>query len=282
MSKPRPMPFWAEDWLTSMAVQTMSLEEQGGYFRLLCYCWTARGHALPDDDAKLLLLSCLNRETWDRGNVRAMFTTHPTIPSAVSNPKLLEVSAEDLEYRSNKAKAGKISARARRQQKANRASTERQPPSPSPSPTPKEEEARARDPQSTTPERVVTGGTSCTRENAVALLRHYQQEYRKAKGKAPVMEFGGAYLNAAYTALQARGLAECKGLVGKFLELDGREAAEGWPFTFFPRAIAKLENPAPATGKASAPSRPKTPDELAAADPEHAARLAEFRARSRS
>lgn len=46
--------FYAADYLADMDVQMMTLEEEGMYIRLLCYCW--REGSLPNDDEQLLRL----------------------------------------------------------------------------------------------------------------------------------------------------------------------------------------------------------------------------------
>ena len=50
-SKAPAFQFYAADWLADEAVSVMSLEEEGAYFRALCYCW--REGSIPADQDKL-------------------------------------------------------------------------------------------------------------------------------------------------------------------------------------------------------------------------------------
>jgi len=75
-------PFFVNDWLSSTAVNAMTLAEQGAYLRLLCLAWNEPDCTLPDDDAQLSLLSLLNR-AWALGSdekIRACFCPDPDRP----------------------------------------------------------------------------------------------------------------------------------------------------------------------------------------------------------
>ena len=62
--RPPSFQFYPRDFISDPAVQTMTVEQQGAYFRLLCFAWLQpRQGWLRDDDAQLSLLSGLNG-TW--------------------------------------------------------------------------------------------------------------------------------------------------------------------------------------------------------------------------
>jgi len=52
-----PFPIDAADWLSSAAIASMSIAEEGAYMRLLLYAWEQSDCGLPDDDAILAGLS---------------------------------------------------------------------------------------------------------------------------------------------------------------------------------------------------------------------------------
>lgn len=47
------MPFYVDDWLSSDAVESFSLEQQAAYLRLLLRQWKAKDGVLPKDEASL-------------------------------------------------------------------------------------------------------------------------------------------------------------------------------------------------------------------------------------
>jgi uncharacterized protein YdaU (DUF1376 family) len=51
--------FYPQDYLSSARVAEMSLEEEGAYIRLLCYCWTTGSiPADPERCARLIGKGC--------------------------------------------------------------------------------------------------------------------------------------------------------------------------------------------------------------------------------
>ena len=110
------MPFYVNDWLSSQKTACMTLEQQGAYVRLLCYCWASQSASIPDDDAVLAKLSGMN-EGWFNGGsqmVRVCFVTHPHMPSFLTNEKLLDLWNERQEWREKSAAAGRKSGESRR------------------------------------------------------------------------------------------------------------------------------------------------------------------------
>ena len=63
--------FYPRDWLASLTVSSMTPAQEGAYIRLLAYDWDNDG--LPDDDAKLLIMSRLPDEN-ALSIVKAQFT----------------------------------------------------------------------------------------------------------------------------------------------------------------------------------------------------------------
>jgi uncharacterized protein YdaU (DUF1376 family) len=59
------LPLFVDDWLSSDAVETMTLEQQGAYLRLLLRQWKAPNGLLPKEDATLARWSGLGAR-WRR------------------------------------------------------------------------------------------------------------------------------------------------------------------------------------------------------------------------
>jgi uncharacterized protein YdaU (DUF1376 family) len=47
------MPFYVDDWLSSDAVESFTLDQQGAYLRLLIRQWKAKDGMLPKDESTL-------------------------------------------------------------------------------------------------------------------------------------------------------------------------------------------------------------------------------------
>ncbi len=63
----------ATEYLSDSRIQSLSLEEQGAYFRLLCYAWNQEeSGSLPDDDESLATLSRLGREKWEKSKAKIL------------------------------------------------------------------------------------------------------------------------------------------------------------------------------------------------------------------
>ena len=55
MTKSPAFQFYPGDWLSSLRVSLMTLEEEGAYIRLLCYCWKHGDlPASPEELARLI------------------------------------------------------------------------------------------------------------------------------------------------------------------------------------------------------------------------------------
>jgi len=127
MAKDPSMPFYVNDWLSSPSVACMSLEQQGAYLRLLCYCWASQNAELPSDDKALSVLSGMG-EGWFNGGshlVRVCFVEHPNQPSRLTNKKLYELWQERVEWRRKSAEAGRKSGESRRKSSCGKEDTKR-------------------------------------------------------------------------------------------------------------------------------------------------------------
>lgn len=109
-SKSPAFQFYPADYLSSQKVETMSLEHQGAYVRLLCYDWLNDG--IPDDQAALAKLSRLG-ESWDKGGytlVKACFNQHVTKPGFLTNPRLQAEREKQASWRDKSSEGGKKAA----------------------------------------------------------------------------------------------------------------------------------------------------------------------------
>lgn len=59
------MPFYTADWLGSVRVRLMTLEQSGAYFNLLVYSWLSEDGGLKNDEKELAILSGLN-DRWSQ------------------------------------------------------------------------------------------------------------------------------------------------------------------------------------------------------------------------
>lgn len=125
MGKDPSFPFYANDWLSSPTVLTMSLDQQGAYLRLLCFCWASGDCSLPDDDETLAKLSGMG-EGWLKGGselVRKCFEPIADQPGKITNRKLLDLWLERQEWREKSRLGGVKSGETRRLQRAKGGST---------------------------------------------------------------------------------------------------------------------------------------------------------------
>ena len=125
MGKDPAFPFYANDWLSSPTVLTMSLEQQGAYLRLLCFCWASGDCSLPDDDATLAKLSGMD-EAWLKGGsqmLRKCFEPIADQPGKITNRKLLDLWFERQEWREKSRLGGVKSGEKRRLRKMKGGST---------------------------------------------------------------------------------------------------------------------------------------------------------------
>src|SRR5690606_34939759 len=106
------MPFYVNDYLSSPKVSCMTLEQQGAYIRLLCYCWASGDASLPDDEDSLAALSGMG-EGWFKGGSRGVqgcFTKHPEKEGSLTHPKIWELHIERREFIEKSRAGGRKSA----------------------------------------------------------------------------------------------------------------------------------------------------------------------------
>jgi len=107
--------FYADQWLGSTKIATMTPAEEGAYVRLLCHCWNDSDCTLPDDDAELAVLSRLG-EDWFKGGstkLRKCFESHPRKKGRIFNARLFQERKKQLAWRKKSQEGGKLSAKAR-------------------------------------------------------------------------------------------------------------------------------------------------------------------------
>ncbi len=116
--------FYAGDWLSSQRVALMSLEEEGGYIRLLAFCW--QHGSIPDDPEKIARLIGKGASTTLATTLATMFEPGG---NGLVNRRLEEVRLEQEAWRAKSSEGGKKSAEKRRIAKeAKENATKPQPP----------------------------------------------------------------------------------------------------------------------------------------------------------
>ena len=105
-------PFWARDWLSSVAIAAMTPEQEGGYLHLLALSWFENPPcSLVDDDAVLARLSRLGPRRWRNvgASIRAQFEPIEVLGSGarLRNSKLYSVYCDMIASRERRVSAGK-------------------------------------------------------------------------------------------------------------------------------------------------------------------------------
>ena len=93
-------PCFPSDWLSSQTTQLMTGNQEGAFFRLLCYSWLNDECALPND-AQALLKLCKSIEEVEFKEVLKCFKPHPTKKHHLHNPRLYK---EWIDCRERQAK----------------------------------------------------------------------------------------------------------------------------------------------------------------------------------
>lgn len=141
MGAPRAMPFWAEDWVTSEHVKSMTFAERGVLIQVCAYCWLDKNCSLPGDDDALIRLTDIPRKTWARSEqLRSTLVAHPEIDGRRTHPKVWEESQKVQAHSAKRSESGKKGAAARWQSHSGLPMRSDSSPSPSPSPSPSQEE----------------------------------------------------------------------------------------------------------------------------------------------
>lgn len=110
-NKPPAFQFYPQDYLSSSRVAEMTLEEEGAYIRLLCYCWTTG--SIPADPERCAKLAGKGCTVEIATNVQRAFNESPTDPERLLHDRL-EKERENQKYRRQMASlAGKKSGESR-------------------------------------------------------------------------------------------------------------------------------------------------------------------------
>jgi uncharacterized protein YdaU (DUF1376 family) len=100
--------FYVQDYLASSRVAEMTLEEEGVYIRLLCYCWSVG--SIPADPERCAKLAGKGCSIETATNVQRSFNEHPTDAQRLVHDRL-ELERERQQTRREQAsEAGKKSA----------------------------------------------------------------------------------------------------------------------------------------------------------------------------
>lgn len=111
MIKSPAFQFYPADYLASQRVQMMTLEEEGAYIRLLCYCWLHG--SIPDDDAQIARLISKGASTTLATTVKAMFNQHTTDGKLIHD-RLDHERSKQSEWSRKSSEGGKKSAELRK------------------------------------------------------------------------------------------------------------------------------------------------------------------------
>lgn len=136
--------FYASDWLGSTKITLMTPAQEGAYIRLLAHAWNSDDCGLPNDDAKLAVLSRLG-EGWLKGGSEVLRECFIEKNGRIYNERLLNVWEEQKAWIEKSRAGGVRSGKVRRAKRLALAkggcemvATKREPkgntPSPSPSP----------------------------------------------------------------------------------------------------------------------------------------------------
>ena len=110
-SKAPAFQFYPQDYLSSARVAEMTLEEEGVYLRLLCYCWSSG--SIPADPERCAKLAGKGCSIAVATNVQRAFNEHPTDPQRLIHDRLEKEREKQRVRREQTSKAGKKSAEAR-------------------------------------------------------------------------------------------------------------------------------------------------------------------------
>lgn len=103
--------FYPNDWLGSQRVQMLTLEEEGAYMRLLCFCW--QHGSIPADAAQAARLIGKGGSTTLATVVLAMFQPSPD-PTRLIHDRLEAERAKQSVWREKSAAGGRKSAEIRK------------------------------------------------------------------------------------------------------------------------------------------------------------------------
>ncbi len=103
--------FYPADYLGSQRVALMTLEEEGAYIRLLCYCW--EHGSIPSDPQKISFLIGKGASTTLASKLLPMFILDSNDASKLRHVRLDKERKKQEEWREKSSKGGKTSAKNR-------------------------------------------------------------------------------------------------------------------------------------------------------------------------
>lgn len=112
----------AADWLSDPRVAVMTPEQEGAYFRLMCYAWKNDDCSLPSDDAQLAVMSRLG-DRWFDGSGEAIKHMFNMCSGLFVHEGLLAAKNRLLDLSMTRRRAGLKSGLARRYASGNKCST---------------------------------------------------------------------------------------------------------------------------------------------------------------
>lgn len=104
--------FYPSDWLSSQRVQLMTLEEEGAYIRLLCYCWNHG--SIPNDPEKIARIISKGASTTLATTLATMF--QPDGDKLV-HERLEAEREKQATWKAKSSEGGKKSAESRKKQR---------------------------------------------------------------------------------------------------------------------------------------------------------------------
>ncbi len=110
-NKPPAFQFYPQDYLASSRVAEMTLEEEGAYIRLLCYCWSIG--SIPSDPERCAKLAGKGCTIETATNVQRAFNERSTDGQRLLHDRLEKERENQKRRREFASKAGKKSAEKR-------------------------------------------------------------------------------------------------------------------------------------------------------------------------
>lgn len=95
----------------------MTAEQEGGYIRLLCYCWDSGDCSLPDNEEQLIVMARISKGGWKM--VGKCFEPHPEKQGFLTNKKLYDILHEQVAWKKKSSIGGKKSAAKRAENNKN-------------------------------------------------------------------------------------------------------------------------------------------------------------------
>lgn len=111
MEHPPAFQFYPDDWLSSADVTLLTLEQEGIYIRLICYCW--REGSIPGNPEVLAGLIGKGATSELMAQLLHMFEPDPKNASRLIHARLEKERKKQRQYRKEKSKAGKNGAKSR-------------------------------------------------------------------------------------------------------------------------------------------------------------------------